>query len=120
MQQIGKRIKAMRISKNLKQKTIADKIGMSLTAYSNIESGKTASITLLRLNQIAAALETDTQLILDLADNNNPSVLALQKELQQAQDELQKANIEIGNLRGGVIKIYIIHNLSHFFISPSL
>ncbi|MGN6211662.1 helix-turn-helix domain-containing protein [Parafilimonas sp.] len=55
--QVGKAIKEIRRSKNLKQTVIADCIGISHTAYSDIERGKTSHITLQRLEQIATALD---------------------------------------------------------------
>lgn len=64
MQQIAKQIKHLRLQKNLKQKAVADAIGLSLTAYSNIECGKTINLTVQRLIQIANALQTDAYIIL--------------------------------------------------------
>lgn len=55
--QVGKAIKEIRISKNLKQSFIAQKVGISQTAYSDIERGKTSHITLQRLEQVATALD---------------------------------------------------------------
>jgi len=111
MQQTGKRIKELRISKNLKQQTIADAIGMSLTAYSNIECGKTENITLERLKQIPAALETDMVTLLNHHNQpNHPIIISLQSELQQAKKELDKANEEIKFLRGGGVTFKIRHD----------
>jgi len=64
MQHIGKHIKDIRIKKNLKQSTVAKALGLSLTAYSNIETGKTNNITLQRLMKIAAVLQTDITTLL--------------------------------------------------------
>lgn len=102
MKHIGQRVKDIRVSRNLKQQAVADLIGMSLTAYSNIESGKTESITLQRLQQIASALNTNASFILsDLPLNTHPDIKALQIELQSTQQLLQKANEQIENLGGG-------------------
>ena len=101
MQQIGKRIKDIRVSKNLKQQAVASAIGMSLTAYSNIECGKTELITLQRITQIADALETDITTLLNGYDQSgDSSVTALQNELMQTKEKLNKANKEIEYLRG--------------------
>ncbi len=55
--QIGRTIKQIRISKQLKQSAVAAAVGMSVTAYSDIERGKTNNITLKRLEQIANVLD---------------------------------------------------------------
>jgi len=105
MKHIGQRVKDIRVSRNLKQQAVTDLIGMSLTAYSNIESGKTESITLQRLQQIATALNTNASVILsDLPVNIHPDIKALQNELQNTQQLLQKANQQIENLGGVKIK----------------
>jgi len=101
MQHIGKQIKDIRIKKNLKQQAVADAIGMSLTAYSNIECGKTENITLQRLRQIAEVLKTDMAALLN--DYNNPDdpfILSLQNELHHTKKELHEANEQIEVLRG--------------------
>ena len=53
---IGKTIQQIRISKNLKQTAVAASVGISVTAYGDIERGKTNHITLMRLEQIATVL----------------------------------------------------------------
>jgi transcriptional regulator with XRE-family HTH domain len=55
--QIGKGIKEIRISKQLKQSAVASMLHMSTTAYSDIERGKTINITLPRLQKIATVLQ---------------------------------------------------------------
>ncbi|MGI8952914.1 MAG: helix-turn-helix domain-containing protein [Chitinophagaceae bacterium] len=54
---IGEQIKKTRLSKNLKQAAVAKMIGISVTAYSNIENSISTHITLARLQQIAEALK---------------------------------------------------------------
>ncbi len=78
---------------------------MSLTGYSNIESGKTENITYQRLIQIAGILGVDISVMLtDESVNNNPLVITLKTELHETKEELQKANQQIENLRAGVNK----------------
>lgn len=102
MQHIGKKIKELRIGKNLKQRGVAGVVGLSLTAYSNIESGKTESITLQRLEQIAVALKVDIAEIINPGHQNpDKNVDALINELQQTKKQLKKANELIINLGGG-------------------
>ncbi|HEX5155507.1 MAG TPA: helix-turn-helix transcriptional regulator [Parafilimonas sp.] len=67
---IGKTVKQIRVDKNLKQSAVAAAIGMSVTAYSNIESGKTNNVTLQRLEEIAGALGVPgSAIILEAAGN---------------------------------------------------
>ncbi len=56
---IGERIKKLRLSKNLKQKAVAKMIGISITAYGNIERCSTNNLTIQRLEQIAEALKVN-------------------------------------------------------------
>lgn len=49
---IGKRIKQIRIAKRLKQSAVARAIGISVTAYSDIETEKSSSVSIQRLEQI--------------------------------------------------------------------
>jgi transcriptional regulator with XRE-family HTH domain len=61
---IGKVIQQIRISKNLKQTAVAASVGISVTAYGDIERGKTNHITLLRLEQIAKVLDVHVSTII--------------------------------------------------------
>lgn len=69
--QIGKTVKQIRITKNLKQSAVAAAIGISVTAYGDIERGKTNNITLRRLGQIANALNVPASIILEAATKQN-------------------------------------------------
>lgn len=73
-----------------------------VTAYSDIERGKTVNFTLSRLFQIANVLDVPVEKIINrhsLQDNEN--VLFLRKELETIKSELQKAKQTIAYLRGG-------------------
>ena len=54
---LGKRIREIRVVKNLSQDNLAFELGISTSAYSNIEAGKT-EITVDRLFKIADVLKT--------------------------------------------------------------
>jgi transcriptional regulator with XRE-family HTH domain len=56
MIEIGNNIRRIREIKNYTQEAMADKIGLSVTAYGDIERGKT-DVNFTRLSQIAEALE---------------------------------------------------------------
>jgi transcriptional regulator with XRE-family HTH domain len=53
---IGQNIRRIREIKNLKQEAVADSLGMSVTAYGNIERGD-ADVNFSRLGDIARALD---------------------------------------------------------------
>ena len=53
---IGDKIRKIREFKNLKQQTVAQKLGLSVTAYGNIERNE-SSITYDKLERIAKVLE---------------------------------------------------------------
>lgn len=57
-EEIADRIRMARLSKSLSQQNVADELGLTVAAYSNIERGVT-DITVSRLRQIAAILEKD-------------------------------------------------------------
>jgi transcriptional regulator with XRE-family HTH domain len=56
LRHIGTNIRVTRVSKGLNQESIANELGISITAYSKIERGKT-NPSILRLDQIAKCLE---------------------------------------------------------------
>ncbi|MDR0559560.1 MAG: helix-turn-helix domain-containing protein [Prevotellaceae bacterium] len=56
LQKIGTKIRVTRVGKGLNQENIATELGISITAYSKIERGKT-NISILRLDQIAKCLD---------------------------------------------------------------
>ncbi len=56
MLEIGNNIRRIREIKNYTQEAVADKVGMSVSAYGDIERGK-SDVNFTRLGEIAAALE---------------------------------------------------------------
>lgn len=64
---IGEKIRKIRELKNLKQMAVARKLGLSLTAYGNIERNE-SSITFEKLEQVAHALEVSVSDIVNLPD----------------------------------------------------
>ena len=85
---IGKVIQQIRISKNLKQTAVAASVGISVTAYSDIERGKTNHITLLRLEQIGQRAG------IDAGDGNERQ----QPEQHQRTEGEPQALLELGGL----------------------
>ena len=56
LNQLGKRIKTIRLKKGLRQREVAERCGFHNTGYNIIEAGK-RNITILTLHKIAYALE---------------------------------------------------------------
>lgn len=67
---IGDKIRKVRELKGYKQEYVADKVGLSVTAYGNIERND-SSLTFERLEQIADALEVSVQDILNIPEQFN-------------------------------------------------
>ncbi len=65
---IGQKIKKIRELKNLKQDYIAQKVGLSTTAFGNIERG-TSDVSFKNLEKIANSLEVSPQDILNFPDS---------------------------------------------------
>jgi transcriptional regulator with XRE-family HTH domain len=61
--EIGNRIKLARISKNLSQDSIAEDLGISVSAYSNMERGA-VDITVARVIQVAEILKINWLLLI--------------------------------------------------------
>ncbi len=67
---IGDKIRKVRELKGYKQEYVADKVGLSVTAYGNIERND-SSLTFERLEQIAEVLEVTVQDILNIPEQLN-------------------------------------------------
>ena len=74
---VSDRIRIVRITRNLSQENLAEELGISVGAYSNIETGKT-KISVERLRTIAHILETPVSAFLD--DSDLPANLAVSTE----------------------------------------
>ncbi len=91
-QAIGNRIRIIRISRNLSQENMAEELGLSVGAYSNLERGKT-EFTINRYFQIGKILKMDKNDLFDLLKENfnlsNPEKYTIQNELENIKDELK-------------------------------
>jgi transcriptional regulator with XRE-family HTH domain len=67
---IGDKIRKVRELKGYKQEYVAEKVGLSVTAYGNIERND-SSLTFERLEQIAEVLEVTVQDILNIPEQLN-------------------------------------------------
>jgi transcriptional regulator with XRE-family HTH domain len=105
LRHIGTNIRVTRVSKGLNQESVANELGISITAYSKIERGKT-NPSILRLNQIAKCLDVsvfDFLTGLNIASasvkesNGIPSnleveILLLKKEVSHLNDVIENKN----------------------------
>jgi len=96
---IGTQIRRIRQQKELSQENMADMLGLSTTAYGDIERGKT-ELTLTRLQQIATVLGVSPA---DLLGQALPSPQPLYPEglhqLETLQLEREKQELELEKLR---------------------
>lgn len=93
---IGKRIKKIRILRHLKQSAVARALGMSVTAYSDIETEKTSNFSMQRIEQIAKVLQVPPVEIIYTGISKN-ELLKRNEELKQALEEKEQ---ELKHLRG--------------------
>lgn len=68
--EIGARIKLARINSNLSQDSIAEDLGISVSAYSNMERGA-IDITIKRIMQVSEILKLNWIYFLGIPSNNN-------------------------------------------------
>jgi transcriptional regulator with XRE-family HTH domain len=64
---IGIKVKKIREFKNISQKYVSEKLGISQAAYSDIENGKT-KLNEQKLNQIATILEVEPEIIKNFSE----------------------------------------------------
>ncbi|MEZ0485339.1 helix-turn-helix domain-containing protein [Fibrella aquatica] len=92
------RIRLARLQQGLSQENMADLLGLSTTAYGDIERGKT-ELTLSRLAQIADVLQTTVvDLIADSPTAFEPTVIA-PNELERLRNTVEKQQLELDKLR---------------------
>ncbi len=117
---IGEKIKTIRLTKNLTQEALAKAIGISVTAFGDIERGTTKDITVARVEQIAKALSVSPKDLLDekhdehnnhnnstslntdliklqsqIIENYKVAIVHKEKEAEQCKQLLNKANKEL-------------------------
>ena len=111
---IGDRIKIARISRNLSQDSIAEDLGISVSAYSNMERG-VVDITVNRIMKVAEILKIKWSFLLGISNESdsdfekNLMILADKKENYGAsvnkkktfdiEKEIQLMKDEIGKLK---------------------
>ena len=91
MKTIAEKIRLLRLEKGFSQENVADMLGISTTAYGDIERGKT-DLTLSRLQTIAHVFETSWNNLLE--EENSMSIQLQQLELEKLQIENEKLRLE--------------------------
>lgn len=95
------KIKFMRQAKNLSQEEMAEKLGLSLNGYANIERGET-DVASSRIQQIAEVLNADFMELVSFGERNVVFLTGSENHnvsnilhISTTSNELEKANIII-------------------------
>jgi len=99
---VGKNIRTLRHQRSWSQEDVANRLGISIPAFSKIETGVT-DVNLSRLEQIAGIFEVNVINLLSLeAEEVEPQV----STLSIAQKKIVDREAEIANLQRKVIFLY--------------
>ena len=100
METLGRKIRLLRHQNSWNQQKVAEQLGISIPAYSKIETGIT-DVNLSRLEQIAELFNTSASKLLAVneeAQNLNTEIVSLNQKLHERDVEifkLQKKVIEL-------------------------
>lgn len=103
MNTIGKNIKTLRQKNNWSQSEVAKRLGISIPAFSKIETSIT-TINISRLNEIAAIFEVSTLDIMS-KKGENPEMVNFE-EINLLNAKLKQREEEIIKLQKKVIDLY--------------
>jgi len=108
---VGKNIRTLRHKRGWSQEDIANKLGISIPAFSKIETGVT-DINLSRLEQIAKIYEISVVNLITLEEEHiEPQLI----QLNSVQKKLVDRESEIAHLQRKVIELYEeLHNRTSF------
>ena len=111
---VAEKIRMERLRLNLSQQNMADELGITIAAYSNLERGVT-EISISRLNIIATILQqpivyflSEEQVVDEPSSYQTKSfsgdltqqVYMLIKEVQQLQSDVRRIDLELAEVRG--------------------
>lgn len=92
IEKIRHKLRNIRISENISQKEVAESAGISIAAYSNIESGESQNLTIKAGIGIAKALNYDFNQLFEIKeyDYTPDQMNSLIKALEESEKELEK------------------------------
>ncbi|HTD99843.1 MAG TPA: helix-turn-helix transcriptional regulator [Mucilaginibacter sp.] len=99
---VGKSIKDLRAKHEWSQETVAQRLSISIPAFSKIETGVT-DVNLSRLEQIAHIFEVDVASLFIEDKNNRPIPVPVYDRIQK---KLADSEAEIVELQRKIIKLY--------------
>lgn len=102
MTHVGKNVKSLRLKNGWNQKLVAEKLKISIPAYSKIEACIT-DINLTRLGELATIFNTSAQ---ELLSTSSEYVDALQVELNLCKNLLVEKENEVSKLQKKVIELF--------------
>lgn len=103
METLGRKIKMLRHQKNWTQEDASKQLGISIPAYSKIETGVT-DINLSRLNQVAELFGTTASDL--VASNESQEVRNYKAEIDTLNQKLHERDIAIFKLQSKVIELH--------------
>ena len=108
MNALGKKIRLLRHQKGWSQEDVAQRLDISIPAFSKIEAGIT-DVNLSRLNQISKLFGLSLVQLLSTTDPEEDK--QIQNEVQELQQRLQAREVEVIDLQKKVIGLYEqLHN----------
>jgi transcriptional regulator with XRE-family HTH domain len=110
---VGQNIRTIRHQRGWSQEDVANRLGISIPAFSKIETGVT-DINLSRLEQIATIYELN---VVNLIALDTEEAEPQTSNLSIAQKKIQDREIEIANLQRKVILLYEeLRNKTHITV----
>jgi transcriptional regulator with XRE-family HTH domain len=103
MQTLGKKIRLLRHQKSWSQEDVAKQLGISIPAFSKIETGIT-DINLSRLEQISKLFELTVVQLLRLNDSDN--LEGYNTEFNALTMKLREREVEVIDLQKKIIDLY--------------
>lgn len=102
MRTLGENIRKLRRQRNLSQKDVANRLNISIAAFSKIETGVT-DISLSRLKTIAAAFDLS---VIQLLTYDDPAYGFHSSTLEALNKKLKSREIEVVDLQKKVINLF--------------
>ncbi len=102
MKKVGQNIRSLRHIKGWSQEDVSKRLGISVPAFSKIETSVT-DVNLSRLQQIAAVFEIS---VVQLITLNEPGTVSDTNELETANQKLIKRESEVIGLQKKVIELF--------------